>query len=137
MSYEFLEHTADVKFRASGETIEEMFSSAAMALNEVIRGDITILEQEEKELEVKGKDMVSLLHNFLEEFLYLLDAEDFLVSSIKEIGVDKSSFKVIVKVVGDNAEKYKFTSDVKAVTYSEMKIVEDKEGFNCTVVLDV
>ena len=48
MSYEFLEHTADVKFRIKALSLDEMFSLACIALNETIRGDIKILEQEEK-----------------------------------------------------------------------------------------
>lgn len=131
MSYEFLEHTADVKFRAEGSTIEEMFSSAADALNETIRGDIKILEQEEKSFEVVGKDMEELLYNFLEEFLFLLDGEDFLVGEVKSISV--SDKKISCVVVGDKAANYKFTNDVKAVTYSEMAVKDNV----CEVVLDV
>jgi SHS2 domain-containing protein len=33
MSYTFLSHTADVKFRAEGNSLEEMFVSATDALN--------------------------------------------------------------------------------------------------------
>lgn len=136
MSYEFLEHTADVKFRAEGATIEEMFSSAADALNETIRGDIKILEQDEKSFEVKGKDDEALLYNFLEEFLFLLDSEDFLVAKIKSISVSDGKLECVV--VGDKADNYKFTNDVKAVTYSEMKVKEIEKGdFECVVVLDV
>ena len=144
MSYEFLEHTADVKFRAEGSSVEEMFVAAAGALNETVRGDIKILEQDERSFEVsskddsgelEGRDLVGLLYNFLEEFLFLLDAEDFLVSSIKEIKIEGNICKCVV--VGDVAENYKFTNDVKAVTYSDM-FVEEKDGkFVCEVVLDV
>ena len=91
MSYEFLEHTADVKFRADGVTIEEMFSFAADALNETVRGDIKILEQEERLFEVEGVDNANLLYNFLEEFLFLLDAEEFLVARVKEIKIEGDS----------------------------------------------
>jgi len=135
MSYEFLEHTADVKFRAEGATIEEMFSSAADALNETIRGDIKILEQEEKSFKVKGKDNEALLYNFLEEFLVLLDSEDFLVANVKSIFVDGNKLNCVV--VGDKAENYKFTNDVKAITYNEMVVGEKKGNFFCEVVLDV
>ena len=88
MSYEFLEHIADVKFKADGTSWEEMFSDAAGALNETIRGDIKILELDEKSFEVEGRDLEILLHNFLEEFVFLLDANDFLVSKIKFIRVE-------------------------------------------------
>ncbi len=137
MSYKFLEHTADVKFLAKGSSFEEAFSSAADAMNEVIRGDIKILESEERSFSVKGKDFEELLYNFLEEFLFLLDAEDFLVSSVKEIAIDKEAFELKAVVVGDSAKNYKFTNDVKAVTYSEMKVYEKGGEFFSEVVLDV
>jgi len=145
MSYSFLEHTADVKFRADGATIEEMFVSAVEALNDVIRGDIEILGQIEKSFVIEGKDRVSLLYEFLEWFLVELDSEDFLVSKIKEIKVEKvsgaepnvESFRVSGVVTGDKAENYKFTNDVKAVTFSEMYVKEDEGKFVCQVVLDV
>lgn len=137
MSYEFLEHTADVKFQAVGSTIEEAFISSASALFEVIRGDMKILEQEEKILKISGRDLSSLLHNFLEEFLFLLDSEDFLVSSVADLKIDKSNYSLVVRVVGDKARNYVFTNDVKAITYNEMLVEEIDGKFSCIVVLDV
>lgn len=135
MSYMFLEHTADVKFRAEGSSVEEMFSSAADALNETIRGEIIILENVEKSFEVRGNDLNELLYGFLEEFLVLLDSENFLVSRIKEIKIDGLVLGCVV--FGDDAENYKFTNDVKAVTYSEMYVRTSDKGWECQVVLDV
>jgi SHS2 domain-containing protein len=135
MSYEFLEHVGDVKFRAEGSVKGEMFISAADAMNETIRGDIKILEQSDKSFEVEGKDDINLLYNFLEEFLFLLDAEGFLVSRVKSIEI--SGNKLTCIVVGDDSENYKFTNDVKAVTYSSMFVKEESDKFICEVVLDV
>jgi SHS2 domain-containing protein len=137
MSYEFLEHTADVKFRAEGETIEELFISSAKALNEVIRGDIKILAQEEKILDIKGKDIENLLYNFLEEFLFMLDADKFLFSEFKEIKIDENNFTLKAIILGDKEENYKFTNDVKAVTYNGMFIKKENGKYLCEVVLDV
>jgi len=137
MSYEFLEHTADVKFRAEGSSFEEIFSFSADAMNETIRGDIKIIEQRAVTFDVKGRDLEELLYNFLEEFLFLLDSEDFLVSSVREIEINKQTFELKAVVVGDSAENYKFTNDVKAVTYSEMKVYEKDGKFFSEIVLDV
>lgn len=137
MSYTFLEHTADVKFRAEGSTLDEMFLEAAKALFFTMRGEIIILEQEKRILEIEGNDMESLLHNFLEEFLFLLDSSDFLASGISSIEIDEDSFRIRCEVFGDKAEKYKFTNDVKAVTYNEMYVREKEGKFLCQVVLDV
>jgi len=135
MAYRFLEHMADVKFSADGPTIEEMFVSALDALNETIRGNIKILEQEKKSFEVEGKDRESLLYNFLEEFLFLLDSEDFLTAKIESVKIKDNKLNCVV--VGDSAEKYKFTNDVKAITYNDMFVREKGRRFECQVVLDV
>jgi SHS2 domain-containing protein len=135
MTYSFLDHTADVKFRAVGATLKEMYVSAAAALLDTMRGEIKILEQEEIKIEVEGKDKEILLHNFLEEFLYLLDAKDFLVARIKDIEIEENKIKF--SVVGDAAENYKFTNDVKAITFNDMVIEFTGDEYYCTVVLDV
>jgi SHS2 domain-containing protein len=145
MNYKFLEHTADVKFLSQGKTIEECFKAAALALKEtILKGKIEIKRKQEKEFRVKGKDYESLLYNFLEEFLYLLDAEDFLLSEIKKIEIKKSKEKGYIlkaKILGDKASRYRFTNDVKAITYNDIfvkKQGKDKEEkFICQVVLDV
>ncbi|MFA4960067.1 MAG: archease [Candidatus Pacearchaeota archaeon] len=137
MSYIFLEHTADVKFRAEAFSLEEVFVFAADALNETIRGDIKILEQEEENIEISGKDLENLLYNFLEEFLILLDSKDFLVSSVRNLTIDKDNFILKATFVGDKAENYVFTNDVKAITYNEMIIKQIDNKWVCEAVLDV
>ncbi len=69
--------------------------------------------------------------------MFLLESEDFLVSSVKEISIDRETFELKAVVLGDTADSYKFTNDVKAVTYSEMKVWEENGKFICEVVLDV
>ena len=95
-----------------------------------------------KKIIINGKDKESLLYNFLEEFLFLLDAEDFLLSKINKINkIDITSGKLIAEVTGDKASNYKFTNDVKAITYNEMFVKQEKskgkDKFICQVVVDV
>ena len=139
MAYKFLEHTADVKIHAEGASLEEAFTDTALALREVMAGDIVILEQEERKIKIKGKDFPSLLYNFLEEFLFLLDSEKFLLSKIQKIKIDEKNFSLEATAIGDDPKKYHFTNDVKAATYNEMIIEfdEKKKIWTCEVVLDV
>lgn len=139
MSYNFLEHTADVKFQASGSTLEEAFLESAQALLETIKGNIEILEQQEKQIKINGKDLESLLYGFLEEIIVVLDSEEFLVSKIKDLEIDKSSFILKATLTGDKASNYHFTNDVKAVTYNNMFVKQDDKTkeWTCQVVLDV
>ncbi len=136
MKYEFLPHTADVKFRAYGKTMEEAFSNAALALTEVITDYNKIEPKIEKIIEISSEDDKALLYDFLEQFIVLLDSESFLLNSIKEIKIEGNKLKAVV--VGDTEiSKYKTETHIKAMTYQEMEIKKEKGKYMLQVVLDL
>lgn len=135
MSYEFLDHTADVKVRACGKTIEEVYIASAMALKECICGAISVKSRTGRQIVVEGADRESLLCSFLEEFLFLLDAEDFLLATVDSVAI--SGGRLTAEVRGNKASEYVFTNDVKAVTYSEVSVREEAYGWVAEFVLDV
>lgn len=137
MTYKFLSHTADIKIRAEGENIEEAFSESALALKEIIlRHEKRMIKPKvKKKISVKGKDNSALLYNFLEEFLYLLDAEYFILSKIEKIKINNG--KLSADIIGDNTSNYKISNEVKAITYNEMKVEKKKNKCVVEFVLDV
>lgn len=167
MKFKFLEHTADIKFQAEGKTIEEAFANAALALQEVMTKGVKVKSRINKKFEVNGKDNERLLYDFLEEFLFLLDSEDFLLSKIKSIKITKMlitgktnninkckaeadednngrlyNHKLTAEIIGDDADNYNFTNNAKAITYNEMFVKKKKIGkgkfkYVCQVVVDV
>ncbi|MBI4453731.1 archease [Candidatus Woesearchaeota archaeon] len=122
--YEYLQHTADCKFKAYGKTIEEMFSNAALAMFNIIVDTTTISPLVIKEINVCGDDEYQLLYNFLEQLLFLIDTESFLLHSIIELTIEG---KVLhAKVYGDcKIENYETHGDIKAVTYNEMEVTDE------------
>ena len=135
MKFKFLEHTADIKFQAWGKNISELFENSALAAKEAICGKTKIQEKEKIKIAAKGKDYEAMLYRFLEEILYLLDAENFILSKVKEIKISGFGLKAVL--IGDKTKNYKFTNSVKAVTYSEMFIKKQKGKWISQVVLDV
>jgi len=133
--FKFLEHTADMKFQAYGKSLEEAFSNSALALKETIAEKIKIKEKIKKKIKINAKDNEGLLYRFLEQFLFLLDSENFLFSKIKKIKIKDN--KLEAEVYGDNASNYKFTNTVKAVTYNQMFVRKQGNKFIIQVVLDV
>ena len=148
--FKFLEHTADIKFQAFGDSIEECFENAGYALVNIICKD-KVKSIKKKKISVKGQDKQRLLYDFLEEFLYLIDVGDFLVGEIKNIkivGLSKIRNKMksydlhlTADVFGDLLENYETETDVKAITYNDMFIKslreKGKDRFVCQVVVDV
>ena len=142
--FKYLEHTADIKFRSYGKTLEEAFENAALAMFKAMSDD-KIKSKVKKTIKAEGKDRESLLYNFLEEFIVLLDTEDFFagevsVKKIKEIGGKDGKdgkFLLEAEAKGDKAEKYEMIIDVKAITYNSMFVKKEGKRFICQVLLDV
>jgi len=137
MTYKFLEHTADVKFLASGKTIEEAFVSCFEAMKETICEKKVIEMKKQKKIKIKADDLESLLYKFLEEFLFLLDSKGFLSSRIEDMKINAKKFELSAVVFGDDAKNYSFSNDVKAVTYNGMFVKKERGNWVCQVVLDV
>jgi len=131
--FKFLEHTADIKFQAFGSSLEKAFENSALAMfNSMYSGKVK--RKIRKKISVSGKDSESLLYNFLEELLFLLDAKNFFLAACK---VKISGNKIEAELFGDNAKNYNIELDVKAVTYNSMFVRKEKNKFTCQVVLDV
>jgi SHS2 domain-containing protein len=140
MKYKFLEHTADIKFRAFGKTIGEVFENSALALKETISKDKVGEKKKEKiSLQIEGGDIENVLHQFLEEFLFLFDTKGFLLSKIKKMEIKEKSGAYFIRceMTGDKAKNYEIANHVKAITYNEMFIKKQKDRWVSQVVLDV
>lgn len=140
MKYEYLPHTADVKFRAYGRTLEEAFSNAAFALFNIMVKTSQVEAILKKDVTAEGHDLQSLLQSFLEQFVILLDTDNFFLSAIKKIKISSrnGNYSLTAVAVGDEAKNYETIGpQVKAVTYNSMT-VEEKDG-KCAVqvVLDI
>ena len=132
----FLEHTADVKFQAFGKDLEEVFENSALAMfNTMYTGKIKTAKN--FKIKVKGKDYESLLYNFLEELLFLMDSKNFFLSKIKKIRINREKLVLEAEISGDDAKNYKVHIDVKAITYNEMFVKKQKDKLVAQVVLDV
>ncbi|NCO18400.1 protein archease [Candidatus Pacearchaeota archaeon CG10_big_fil_rev_8_21_14_0_10_32_42] len=136
MRFKFLPHTADLKFRAYGSTIEEVFENSAYALFSSICEE-KIEKKEKLKLRIAGKDMLNLFYNFLEELIFLVDSKDFLVSKVRLLKIEKKKFRLFCELSGDYGKNYEIHSHIKAVTYNEMFIKKDGKKWTAQVVLDV
>ena len=136
--FKFFEHTADAKFQAYGKSLGEAFSNAALAMFSVIIDTNKVNGTIKKDIECSSKDLKALLYDFLEELVFLIDTEDFLLSNVEEIKIFKDELYFLRAVVtGDKADNYEPSGDIKAVTYNEMEIKKGKGKAMVQVVLDL
>ncbi len=142
MPFEFHDEiaTADVAFEAWGQTLEEMFISAAEATMNVMVADLQKIERREsREIEISSDAIDMLLFNLLQEIIFLKDAEQLLlrIESV-EIGYDGLYF---LKAIGRGEQidrgKHELIVDVKAVTLHMFKVQQTLRGWDAFIILDI
>ncbi|MFB6193342.1 MAG: archease [Candidatus Nanohaloarchaea archaeon] len=136
MSYEILEHTADEKFKASGETLEEAFSEAVKAFSEIVGG---FNGQTTYSIEIESEGYEPLLFDFMDRLIFLQDTENVVVSHAEDLEIEdtEKGHKLSAKIWADNIEETMSVMDVKAPTYSEMKAGFEEGKWKLQVVLDI
>ena len=135
MEYKFLEHTADIKFQSYGKTINEVFENSVLAVAEYVSRGKKIKTVKGKVVNVSGNDLESLFYNFLDELIYLIDAENFLTVKAK---VTILGYNLKAELFGDSTKNYKDLDHIKAATYAEMYIKKlPDENWEAQAVMDV
>ncbi|MBD3314464.1 MAG: archease [Chitinivibrionales bacterium] len=143
MPFEYLSDIAggDVAFRAWGSTFEEMIIAAGDATMGVMVGDPdTVVQREEREIEVEdgGEDL--LLVQVLQELLFYKDAQSLLLRlSEGKVSRSQGVSRFTGKATGEriDSERHHLSTDVKAVTMHHLAVKRTERGWEGTVVLDV
>src|SRR4030066_1898074 len=94
--FEFLEHTADILIAAHGQTLEEAFENAALAMFEVMTDTTKINPTQEETVEVEAEDEYALLYSWLEALLVKFEVNGRVYSKFDVHGIKetKDGFKL-------------------------------------------
>jgi len=140
--FEHLDHTADIQVHAWGETLSLAFVNAALGMIDYM----VPLERIEPrvELVVQSSGASSLkefLFNFMQEVLYAAACEPyFMTRQIEVIEFNQSKYSIRAKLKGENFEVKRHGgegTEVKAITYSAMRIDESEEKCEIWVIVDI
>ena len=137
-----MEHTADVYIAAYGESLEEAFENAAVAMFEGMTELDKVKPDIEDIVEVEGHDKHALLYSWLEALLFKLETIGNLYSRFEITRIEKTpaGLKLTAKIWGEpfDSERHLSKVGVKAVTYHRMEIIESKKcGVTVKFILDI
>jgi SHS2 domain-containing protein len=139
--FEYLEHTADVKFRAYGKTPEQMLSNAAAALFKTMVDPARVQILETWEVELEAPELEDLAYKWLSEIVFLFETESAVFASFEVRLLHNGSWKLQAEIGGERIDikRHAFENEVKAVTMHQFQIKKDeKNGIWCIqVILDV
>lgn len=102
----------------------------------------TVDIKEKHEIEAKSEDLDGLLYRFLDELLFLFSAEPYIICKkvvITEFNLETFSIKCSCYGEPFDLSKHPQGTEVKAITYSAMQIVQnsEKERVDVFVIIDI
>jgi SHS2 domain-containing protein len=141
--YEYLEDvaTADVAFRAWAPDVEGAFVAAAEATTHALVEDpATIRPLVQRAFQVEAEALDLLLLAFLNELVFLKDAERLLLR-VREVRITDLpvGHRLAAQAAGETIDLARHATrvDVKAVTLYRLQVQRVATGWEATVVLDV
>jgi len=143
MAYKFVENlsVADIAFIADGITLKEMFESAAIATTNTMVKDVKRIELKDKKHIALTEDSIEkLLFNFLQEIVYLKDAEQLIFGRYEiEINEKKGAYSLLCDASGEKLDmkKHELVVDIKAITYHKFEVKKEGNKWISQVILDI
>lgn len=139
--YEYLEHTADIKYLAYGKNLEEVFENAALAMFNVIIDTQQVSGETPREIFLKSPDLEALLVDWLSELLYIFEVDEIVFREfrVKKIIEEEGEYSITAQALGEKyyPESHPFETEIKAVTYNQLEIVKTANGWRAQVVVDI
>ena len=135
--YEQFPHTADIGIRVFGKDLKELFANAAFALFDTLADLEGLKPAIEESVKVEGDSSEGLLVAWLDELLYLFYTKEIIFSEfrIEELSDKKLTATAFGKSVSSNRNRLK--TEIKAATYSGLKIDKSGSGYKVEIILDV
>jgi len=139
--YRFLEHVTDAFVEAWGETLEEAFSQAGLALFDTMLDVESVQTKTNIEIRTNGHDEKELLYNYLEELLLLFEIKQLALGSftVSSIASTQAEIRLKGKVAGEPYDHAKHDGkvEVKGITYHLMEIERQPGKVTVRFLLDL
>ena len=129
MSYKYLEHSTDAFIEVKAKTLEDAFSVAGKSVVETIIDSNNIQEIEEKNIKVKGRNLLNLLYNWLEEIVTITITDGFAIRNFSVNIKKNKEYQIISNISGEKLDikKHNFKVEIKSPTFHLMEIEENDE----------
>jgi SHS2 domain-containing protein len=137
--FEYLEHTADAEFIAYGDTVDEAFENAALATAGLMLDPKAVKSEVEKNVELSGDALDTLLYDWLSELLYIFEV-DRLVFGKFEVRVtgENGAYRLNAKIYGEDVGKHPdIFLHIKAVTFHDLRFEKRNNIYEAQVLLDI
>jgi len=139
--FKYHDHTADITIECWAPDLIDAFEQAALATFEVILDTSTVNPQDTTEIKVTGTDLEELLVEWIGELISLVDINRQFYSQfhVDHLEATLEGYVLEARALGEKIdhEKHETRTEVKAMTYADMKIVQEPNRTTLWFTLDL
>jgi SHS2 domain-containing protein len=135
--FEILDHTADIGVIVYGEDLKALFENAGKAFFHLITDLRKVRRRIERKIVIEGESLDRLMVDWLSELLYLHDVENLLFKEFKVESVGEDGLKAIAKGEPFQERVHVIKTEVKAVTYHQIDVRQQKGHWRAQVIFDL
>lgn len=137
-AWEFFEHTADIGVRIYGATLPELFVNAARAMYAAL-GELKKTDTgKQKSIELHAGSVEDLLHDWLAELLFEVEANRALYDEFDIQQVGPRTLRGELRGGLIDFAQSQTNEEIKAVTYHQLRVEQLADGrWRANVIFDV
>ena len=134
---ETFDHTADVGLAARADSPTELLEALAGCMCDLVCPRKNVSPDNKRTIAVEAPDFEALTVDFLEAVLATIQVDRFAVASIKVTSVTQTS--AATELIGSelDPQRHEILTEIKAVTYHELEVVERDGQWSARVILDL
>jgi len=137
MNYKLIDHTADLGIEVYGTGLRALFENAGYAMFDIITDTNSLNALSETTLNITGKDWPDLMVNWLRELLYLWTGKGLLVEIIKVMSLSEYRLSADIKFDHFDPGRHLLKSELKAVTYHQIRVEQKDAIWEAGIIFDV
>jgi len=142
MNFEYLDHTADIQVHSWGGTLGEALEGQALGMfNYMSELKFVNLDPActRELLTSEGHDLHSMVFGFLDELLFTFHTENIIACKVEVLDIDRDHWRVRCRIGGElfDRQRHDIGTEVKAITYSAMQVLESEDNAEVFVILDI
>jgi SHS2 domain-containing protein len=137
LSYQVLDHTADIVLEVRGGDLRELFAEAARALFDCILESGRVEPRESRHVSLSAPSAEMLFRDWLSELNTIHQVEWRLFSLFAIGAISQTRLEAEVRGERVDAERHRIRREIKGVTYHGLSVIVSASGCTGTVLLDI
>ena len=136
MSYEILDHTADIGLKSRSDSLSEVFCDCARGMFSLLVAG-TIENQQKILVSIQADSAEELLHDWLSELNYLFLVKQNVFQDFSIVNMDESKLEAVCFGEKYDGSRHSCDMEIKAVTYHQIQVQKSQDCWIAQVFFDL